>query len=164
MPLLRHTCLMILLFAAPAGAKEMVNASGLPLPRFVSLRSDEANVRSGPGTRYPIQWVYHKEGWPVEITEEFDQWRKIRDVEGATGWLHKSVLAGERTALIKTKTPHMLRKDHEADAKPVAKLEPMVMVKLRECMEKWCEVQVQTRRGWVEKTALWGVYPGEVFK
>src|SRR5258706_546116 len=93
----RWFVLITLLFCSAA------NAASLPLPRFVSLKSEEANVRTGPGTRYPIQWVYHRAGMPVEIVEEYDLWRKIRDVEGTTGWVHKTMLAGNRTALIKGK-------------------------------------------------------------
>ncbi len=152
---------ILLLFAhSPAHA---ANTSGLPVPRFVSLKSDEVNVRTGPGTRYPIAWVYRRAGMPVEVIEEYDLWRKIRDVEGTTGWVHKSMLDGKRTAMIRGKSPRVLRIDPEASAKPMLKAEPMVTGRLLECQPDWCRIQLSGRKGWVEKKYLWGVYAAEIF-
>jgi SH3-like domain-containing protein len=160
--LAKHLSLIItcFLFAFPALA---ANQSGLPLPRFVSLKAGEVNVRTGPGTRYPIQWVYHREGMPVEIVEEFDLWRKIRDAEGTTGWVHKSMLEGRRNILVKGKGGHVVRQAPEAKARPLLKVEPMVIARVVECEKDWCRVQVSGRKGWIEKKYLWGVYPAEVF-
>lgn len=145
-------------------AKDPQSASGLPVPRFVSLKSGDVNMRSGPGTRYPILWVYHHEGWPVEIIEEFDQWRKIRDMEGTAGWVHKSMLDGHRTVIIKGKEPRTLRAEPKEDASPVLKAAPMVVARLAECQKEWCRLQIQAHKGWVRKGALWGVYPQEEIK
>lgn len=150
--------------ACPAVAAEpQKGESGLPVPRFVSLKSDEINVRSGPGTRYPIQWVYHKEGLPVEVIEEFDYWRKIRDMEGSGGWVHKGMLAGTRTAAIKGKTAQTLRAEPEDSANPVLKAEPKVVGKISECDKEWCRMQIEGRKGWIRKKFLFGVYPKETF-
>jgi len=138
--------------------------SGLPLPRFVTLKNDDINVRTGPGTRYPIAWVYHRAGMPVEIIEEYDLWRKIRDIEGTTGWVHKTMLDGKRNIMVKGKEARIVRIDPEPDAKPLLKTEPMVTAHLLECQIDWCRVQVSGRRGWLEKKYLWGVYPEEVFE
>jgi len=154
---------LILFLMLPSVAHAAANTSGLPIPRFVSLKSDEVNVRTGPGTRYPIAWVYHRAGMPVEIIEEYDYWRKIRDAEGTTGWVHKNMLAGARNAMIKGKDARVLRIDPEAKAKPMLKAEPMVIGRLLECQPDWCRVQVSGRKGWVEKKYLWGVYAQEVF-
>ncbi len=153
-----------LLTAAAAQAADPHNPTGMPIPRFVSLKSEEVNVRTGPGTRYPIQWVYQREGWPVEIIEEFDQWRKIRDMEGTAGWVHKSMLAGSRSVLVKGKDPRIVRADPDEKSHPLFKVQPMVLAKLAECQKDWCRVQVSTRKGWLRKSQLWGVYPSELVK
>lgn len=158
-------CLIIFLatFAFAAGASA-ANTSGLPLPRFVSLKSEEVNVRTGPGTRYPIQWVYHRAGMPVEVIEEYDVWRKIRDVEGTTGWVHKNLLDGKRMVMVKGSEPHVIKNDPEADAKNILKAEPMVTARLMECDPDWCRIQISGRKGWIEKKYLWGVYPGDIIE
>jgi len=140
------------------------NGSGLPIPRFVTLKNGEINVRTGPGTRYPIQWVYRRAGMPVEVIEEYDLWRKIRDVEGTTGWVHKTMLDGKRAIMVKAKEPQILRSEPEMKARPLLKIEPMVTARLMECQLDWCRIQVTGRKGWMEKKYLWGVYPNEIFE
>jgi SH3-like domain-containing protein len=137
--------------------------SGLPIPRFVSLKNEETNVRTGPGTRYPIQWVYHRQGMPVEVVEEYDLWRKIRDMDGTTGWVHKTLIDGKRNVMIKGKGDHMVRIDSDPKSKPILKVEPMVIARVMECTHDWCRIQVTGRKGWIEKKHLWGVYSEEVF-
>ncbi|MBY0407888.1 MAG: SH3 domain-containing protein [Rickettsiales bacterium] len=155
---------LFLILALPCLPTLAANTSGLPVPRFVSLKSDETNVRTGPGTRYPIAWVYRRSGMPVEVVEEYDLWRKIRDVEGTTGWVHKSMLDGKRNAMIKGSEPRVIKLDPETDAKNVLKAEPLVSARLVECQVDWCRVQVSGRKGWIEKKYLWGVYEEEVFE
>jgi SH3-like domain-containing protein len=133
--------LMSMALCFPAWA---VNTSGLAVPRFVSLKVDMVNVRTGPGTRYPIAWVYHRTGMPVEVIEEYDIWRKIRDVEGTTGWVHKTMLDGKRTVVVKGKEA-IMRSDSSASARPVLKAEPMVIAKLVECEKQWCRLQISGR-------------------
>lgn len=137
-----------------------VEAQGLPLPRFAALRADEANVRVGPGTDYPIQWVFVRAGVPVEITAEHDNWRRIRDADGAVGWIHRSLLTGARTVLI-TGGIQTLRRGPSQAATPVAKAEPGVLGRLRECNGDWCRIEVDGHRGWLPRTAVWGVYRDE---
>ncbi len=161
----RHAPLILLLLSLTVTPPALAaNTSGLPVPRFVTLKNDEINVRTGPGTRYPIQWVYHRTGMPVEVIEEYDLWRKIRDFEGTTGWVHKTMLDGKRSVMIKGKDAKILRIEAEKDAKPLLKTEPMVTAKLMECQHDWCRIQVSGRKGWMEKQYLWGVYPEEVFE
>ncbi len=152
------------LFPLQLFAAGMTSNSGLPIPRFVSLKPDEVNVRTGPGTRYPISWVYRRAGMPVEVVEEFDMWRKIRDAEGSDGWVHKTMLEGKRNAIIKGKKPRIVRIDHEKDAKPLLKIEPTVITRLVECTKDWCRIQISGHKGWIEKSALWGVYPDEIME
>jgi SH3-like domain-containing protein len=134
--------------------------SGLPLPRFASLRSDEVNVRTGPGTRYPVDWVYKRKAMPVEIVAEFENWRKIRDWQGASGWVHQSLLTGKRTFIVPSKAVS-LHRTPALSAAVVAKLEPEVSGKIESCSGDWCRVKVSGVSGWLERRDLWGVYKSE---
>lgn len=151
---------------AGAASAQATGPSGLPLPRFVSLKSDRINVRRGPGQNYDIAFVFVKAGLPVEIVQEFDNWRKIRDSEGSEGWIFHSLLSGVRTALV---APWESEGRFEAHAEPdaaariVAYLEPRVMVDVGECDGTWCEISVGDVDGFVEQERLWGVYPNEEF-
>lgn len=153
---------LLLLFLLPALAQAAAT-SGLPIPRFVALKNDETNLRTGPGTRYPIQWVFRREGMPVEVVEEFDLWRKVRDADGTAGWVHKTMITGKRNVIIKSKQAQIVRIDADAKSKPLLKVEPMVVMRLVECTSEWCRIQVSGRKGWIEKRYLWGVYKEEVF-
>lgn len=155
--------LLALVSAAPALAQEPQKGpvSNLPLPRYVSLKSDRVNVREGPSKEHPTVWIYERAGLPVEITAEFETWRKIRDSEGSEGWVLHSLLSGRRTALVAPwkKEPQMLyAADH---ATPVAKLGPGVIGNLRGCDGKWCRLASKEFDGYMQQENLWGVYPGE---
>ncbi len=148
-----------LLAAVSAGAA--VAETGLPVPRFVSLRAGEVNVRSGPGVRYPIDWVFVRKDMPVEVIGEYETWRKIRDITGTSGWVHQSMLSGHRTIMISGDVGE-LHRDASVEAPVVARSEPGVVGDLLTCAEDWCQVQVTGgHRGWVERSKLWGVYPEE---
>jgi len=134
--------------------------TGLPLPRFVSLRAEEVNLRTGPGTRYPIDWVYRRRGLPVEIIDEFDTWRRIRDWQGTEGWVHQSMVQGQRGLLVTGKR-HTLRRRPEAAAPGVALVEAGVVGVLERCEAEWCEVTLGSYSGWLERDAFYGLYPGE---
>jgi SH3-like domain-containing protein len=163
---LRLWCVAILsvmpLFFSEAFADDEQDLSGLPVPRFVSLRSGDVNMRAGPGTRYIINWVYKREGLPVEIIEEFDQWRQIRDSEGTVGWVHKQMLQGKRTAVI-VRGIGVLRRTPEDHAGAILRAEPGVTGRLLECERDWCRMQISGRKGWIDKAHIWGVYPKEEF-
>ena len=139
--------------------------TGLPLPRFASLKTDEVNLRSGPGLRYPIEWVYKRRDLPVEIDREFEVWRLISDQEGVKGWVHSATLVGRRTFTI-IGTEQVLRSAPQDTGDAVARLKPGVIGRLRSCEAKadWCQVQVGDYRGWLKRTAFWGTYPGEAIQ
>jgi SH3-like domain-containing protein len=141
-------------------AQQQRKGSGLPIPRFASLRSDEVNVRTGPGTRYPVDWVFKRKSMPVEIVAEYENWRKIRDWQGASGWVHQSLLTGKRSFIVPAK-PASLHKTPATSAEVVAKLEPEVMGEIRSCAGDWCRVRVAGVSGWIERTGMWGVYKSE---
>ena len=134
--------------------------TGLPLPRFVTLRAAEVNLRSGPGTRYPIDWVYQRSGMPVEIIDEFDTWRRIRDWQGTEGWVHQSMVRGQRGILVIGQV-HTLRRRPEPDAPGVARLEAGVVGELDRCSGEWCQVSAGGYSGWLERQAFYGLYPYE---
>ena len=146
--------------AADPANSALRKGSGLPIPRFASLRSDEVNVRTGPGTRYPVDWVFKRKTMPVEIVAEYENWRKIRDWQGASGWVHQSLLTGKRSFIIPSK-PASLHKTPANQADVVAKLEPEVMGEIRSCSGDWCRVKVSGVSGWLERTEIWGVYKSE---
>ena len=134
--------------------------TGLKLPRFVSLRASEVNMRTGPGTRYPIEWIYRRRNLPVEVVDEFDTWRRIRDIDGAVGWVHQSMLQSNRAILVVEEWA-MLRRDPQDDARSVARLEPGVIADLESCGDIWCVVEIDEHKGWVRRDQIYGVYPGE---
>jgi SH3-like domain-containing protein len=146
-----------LCFATMAHAKEP-----LRLPRFVSLKAEEANLRTGPGIRYPVRWVYWKKWLPVEIIEEYDHWRKIRDVDGESGWIHKSLLSGRRTVFIQENHAE-LRQHPEKDAPALLRAEQGVVGDAIACESRWCRIQIQNVKGWLPKTSFWGAYDQEIF-
>lgn len=135
----------------------------LPLPRFASLQSGEVNMRAGPGETYPILWTYQRAGLPVEIIEEFDIWRRIRDHDGVVGWVKSTLLVGKRHVLVRD-AQRPLRKSAEAGALPVALVDPGVVLKVLECAGDWCRLEVQGYKGWMMKTEFWGVYTSETLE
>jgi SH3-like domain-containing protein len=163
---------LLMLSAAIPGAGQVLAAeqsvvgSGLPVPRFVSLKSDKVNVRAGPAKEQEVAWVYSRAALPVEVTAEFENWRRIRDWEGAEGWVYHSLLSGRRTALV---SPQSKGKDEllALHAKPdgasaiTAKLQHGVLGTVKQCQNGWCRLAGDGFDGWIEQPRLWGVYPGE---
>jgi len=147
-------------------------ASGLALPRYVSLKSDRVNLRSGPGTDYPTSWVYRRAGLPVEVIEEFETWRKVRDAEGTVGWVLHSLLSGRRTALVlpwelkagKVPPQVSIRSSDSERSGAVAIVEAGVIADVQSCDGAWCYVTISGYRGYVEQKKLWGIYEREVVK
>ncbi len=152
-----------LLFVTAALAQEPQKGtvSNLPIPRYVSLKSDRVNVREGPSKEHPTVWIYQRAGLPIEITAEFETWRKIRDSEGSEGWVLHSLLSGRRTAIVapwKKEPQPLMASDHLT---ALAKLAPGVIGSLRGCDGKWCRLAGKEFDGYIQQENLWGVYPGE---
>lgn len=152
---------------AEEGLSTPVGKSGLPLPRFVSLKPARANIRVGPGRDYAVSWLFVKAGLPVEIIQEYDNWRRIRDADGTEGWIYQSLLSGKRTAITapweKSGRLLELRSSPEPTASVVAQVEGGVIANIRECNGEWCQLEVSKTRGWLPQRELWGAYPGENF-
>lgn len=134
----------------------------LPIPRYVSLRSGEINVRRGPGLNYRMDWVFRRAGLPVKIINEFGDWRQILDSDNATGWVYHALVTGRRTVLITDKLVD-LHAGPEADRAVRARAEQGVVADLRRCERDWCEIEADGHAGWVPKTVIWGVDPGEIY-
>jgi SH3-like domain-containing protein len=138
--------------------------SGLPVPRFVSLKADRVTVRGGPDKDHDVAWIYTRVGWPVEITAEFENWRRIRDCDGAEGWVYHSLLSGKRTAAVQLKAKTDLAPLYQAPdlhSATTARLQVGVLGAVKHCTGTWCQISGDGFAGWVEQSALWGVYPGE---
>ncbi len=133
------------------------------MPRFVSLKSSEVNLRTGPGTRYPIDWVYQRRTLPVEITAEFDNWRRVRDSEGVVGWIHRSLLSGRRTAMV-VEPERVFRRAPQADAPAAFRAGSGVLVEIISCDGAWCHVAHRENKAWTLQDGLWGVYPRETIE
>jgi SH3-like domain-containing protein len=139
-------------------------ASGLPVPRFVSLKPDRVTVRGGPTRDHEIAFVFTRAGLPVEITAESDNWRRIRDWEGSEGWVYHSLLSGKRTALVSAKKPDELVPLYDSadtSSSLVARLEPGVLAAVKHCTGTWCRISGAGFDGWIAQDRLWGVYPDE---
>lgn len=147
------------------GVRTPYNKSGLPVPRFVSLSSDEVNIRTGPGTEYPIQWILKQKGLPVEVVLEYDNWRKVKDSNGDVGWVYHTLLSGKRTAIITGsdqvpayKKPSVGNNENMSLS---MYLESGVLVGITECQRVFCNVQAEGFSGWVQRKSIWGVYEHE---
>ncbi len=162
--------------AKPPVPANIGSNTGLPLPRFAALRADEVNMRSGPGTRYPILWLYKRRDLPVRIEREFDVWRLVEDFEGVKGWVHQATLVGTRSFVVTASgsteagaqaddhgAGALLRDDPRDDAGIVAILRPGVIGRLRACPagSGWCRVSTHSYSGWLQRSAIFGLLPNE---
>ena len=161
--LVRHLvfCVVLSVFAgASARAAEAVSA----VPRFASFSSDKVYMREGPTYRHPILWVYRRRGLPVEILAQYDVWRRVRDADGTTGWVHSSMIAERRTVLVTAKRPAPVRRSSDPRSPILALAQPGVVAKLEACGASACEIEASGADGWIDKNNIWGVRVGETFR
>jgi SH3-like domain-containing protein len=151
-------CLCAIVVAIPASAEEANEA-----PRFVSIRGEPAYMREGPSTQHKVKWVYHHKGLPVEVLQSYDVWRRVRDADGETGWMHVAVLSGDRTAVVNSEAIAPVRQYADNSAPLVAQAQPGAIGSLTSCAASACEIDFGEVSGWVEKALLWGVYGDERF-
>ena len=151
------------LMATAQEAKLTVRGSGLPVPRFVSLKFTEANLRAGPGNEYPVLWQYRQAGLPLLVDAEFGVWRKVRDADGTTGWMHGAGLSLRRMAFIDKGMAKIYQQD-SSESGVVAVAEKNALLELESCPKNWCRVTTDTVKGWVQRTAIWGVLKDESLK
>ncbi|MDE2578222.1 MAG: hypothetical protein KGL46_05405 [Hyphomicrobiales bacterium] len=147
-----------------AAAPQIGAVTGLPLPRFVSLKSDRVNLREGPSKDHRTTFIYQRRGLPVEITAEYDIWRRVRDSEGSEGWVLHQLLSGKRTALVapwKKNEDFPLRARPAVDAPLTARLQAGVVGEIKKCDGQWCRIHGDGFDGYIQQDSLWGAYPGE---
>lgn len=157
---------LVLFMGSVSVAQAEESESGLALPRMVSLRSSLINARSGPGSRYPIEWVYKQKGAPVEIIAEFELWRKIKDWEGSVSWVHKAMLSGRRFVRVNNLGENNIYAKPQEDSRVIAKVEDGVVGEIDKCpsAESMCLIKFDNIHGWMPRQALFGVYADEVIK
>jgi len=143
--------------------QQSVGPSGLTIPRFVSLSASEANLRTGPGERYPILWVFVRRGTPLEVTAEYGAWRRVRDHDGTIGWMHSALLSGTRTGLV-TGSLRTFYSNPSNGSNAVLRAEPGVMGTIETCREGWCMLDVRGISGWLPQEHFWGTYFNEEFE
>ena len=139
------------------------SVTGLDIPRFVSLKSNDVNLRVGPSTNYPIQLKYISQNLPVEIIDEFDVWRKARDHNGMIGWLHKSLIKGERFILTGYKNEKEINLYNRPNGKIIGIIKKNNILDLEICLINWCKVRQNKIKGWLLKKNVWGVYDFEIY-
>lgn len=131
------------------------------LPRFASLASNEVNIRSGPGKNYPIQWVYERKGYPVEIDREFEGWRRVTMIDGTRGWVFRGLISSMRTVLIEADENVPIRRTLEPESRIIAFAEPNAILYLDHCRDSVCRVEAGRIAGWIPEKFLWGLYDHE---
>jgi len=149
------------LSSPPAPAQERGPVTTLPLPRFVSLKVSEGNLRSGPSRSHRIDWVLIRRGMPLQVIAEYDQWRRVVDHDGVAGWVHSALLSGSRTALVDAEQVTLYGRP-DPDTTEIAVLERGVVARLDRCTPNWCRLSAGGYRGWAPKGGYWGVGPDEV--
>ena len=137
--------------------------TGHDIPRFVSLKSNEINLRVGPSINYPINIKYIKKNLPIEIIDEFKLWRKVRDFEGNTGWIKKGLLKGDRYVLTSIKNNNT-KVFNRPNGKEIGIIKKNNILKLEICLENWCYISHQDINGWLSKDNIWGVYKKDLYQ
>jgi len=145
-------CAAIFLLAFFIGILPVEAASDI---RYASLRNQQTNLRSGPGEKYPIEWVLTRKKMPVKVVRKFDVWRQIELIDGDKGWVHQHLLSGLRTALVDEELLDIHAKPR-ADSKILLRLEAGVVVKLDQCAKEWCSIEISGYEGWAKASSLWG--------
>ena len=165
-PVLAALALIGLPALASAQDMQAGSVTGLPVPRYVSLKTDRVNLREGPSKEHRTRWVYQRAGLPMEVTAEFETWRRVRDADGTEGWVLHSLLSGRRTAVVapwsKKKDENFpMRSTASEESAVVARLQPGVVASVASCANTWCRVSVGNINGFIRQERLWGVYPNE---
>tara|TARA_Y100000590_G_scaffold368914_1_gene429791 strand:- start:347 stop:889 length:543 start_codon:yes stop_codon:yes gene_type:complete len=144
-------------------ANSIGEVTGYKIPRFVSLKSDDVNLRIGSSTNYPITLKYIIKNMPIEITEEYEMWRKVRDIEGNEGWIHKNLLKGDRYAIVYNANESFSRIYFKPNGDFIGEIGKLNIVKINTCLIDWCKISFNNISGWIKKDNLWGCYKDEKF-
>ncbi len=138
--------------------------TGLEIPRYVSLKSNDANIRVGPSKNYPIEIKYIKKNYPLKVVEEYEEWRKVEDFKKNIGWIHKSLISGTRTGIILSNDNKTIRLLNTLDGNVIGEIGKGNIVYLEKCKIDWCLVTAENLKGWMDKKYIWGVKEKEIIK
>lgn len=152
---------LVINYATSAYTETFGNETSLKIPRFVSLKSNSSNLRVGPSENYPIKLRYIVKNTPVEIIDEYKEWRKINDYEGNQGWLHKSLIKSKRFAIVNTPHQEGLHVFNKPKGANIGKIGKRNILEINTCLKKWCKIKYKKNAGWVNKSNLWGIYEKE---
>jgi len=155
--------LFLIFFINQIHASEIGVITGYKIPRFVSLKSNDVNLRVGPSINYPIKIKYIQKNFPVEVVDEYDVWRQIQDIYGNVGWIHKSLLKGDRYGLIISDAKNDALIFNYPQGYQIGIIGNKNIVEINKCLEKWCLIKLKNNKGWIEKKILWGVYKSEIY-
>ena len=156
------TICLVIIYTSSAYTEILGSETGLKIPRFVSLKASNSNLRIGPGENYPIKLQYTVANTPIEIIEEHKDWRKINDYEGNKGWLHKSLIKGKRFAIVNTPYQEGLQVSNKPKGRNIGKIGKRNILEINTCLINWCKIKYKKNRGWVNKINLWGIYEKEI--
>ena len=156
--------LFLIFFINQIYAAEKGLVTGYKIPRFVALKSNEVNLRVGPSTNYPIKIKYIQKNLPVEIVDEYNTWRQIHDIDGNIGWIHKSLLKGDRYGIILSSFNNVASIFNYPQGYQIGQIGNKNIVEINKCLKKWCFINIKNKKGWIEKKNLWGVYEPEIYK
>ena len=153
---------VMLLLAHPLMAADALGSvTKLPIPRYISLKAEKANIRRGPSTKYKIDWIFAHQTMPIRVTGEYGNWRRVEDWDGQGGWIHESLITGKRMVRV-MQNDVLIRRKPNFEAISKVKAEKGALLKLGRCDIDWCEVSQGRYSGWLPKTVLWGVFPDEI--
>ena len=162
-PMIKNKLNMLVLVLMVIFCQHAVAQTNLPIPRMVSVKSEGVNVRTGPGIEFEIKWVFTQQNMPVEIIAEYENWRKIRDWDGAEGWIFHTTLSSQRAIIVKS-NESVLRRLASDNSPAVARPTSGVVGLVKKCESTWCFVNIQNYQGWIKRAELWGLYPGEIIE
>ena len=153
---------LVLIYTPSAYTETLGNETGLKIPRFVSIKSNNSNLRVGPSKNYPIKLKYIVANIPVEVIDEYKNWRKINDYEGNKGWIHKSLIKGKRFAIVDTLYTEDLQVFNKPKGNNIGKIGKKNILEIDTCLKNWCKIKYKKNKGWVNKLNLWGIYKKEI--
>ena len=155
--------IILITFFSKISYAEIGKETGLEIPRYVSLKSNDANIRVGPSTNYPIVIKYTQKNYPLKIIEEYDDWRKIEDFSKNNGWIHKSLISGNRTGIILSNNGGRIKIYNTIEGKIIGSIGKGNIISINKCKIDWCSISINEYKGWINKNKMWGVEETEIF-
>ena len=153
----------IIIFSQVSNA-EVGQETGLEIPRYVSLKSNDVNIRVGPSINYPIEIKYIVKNYPLKVIEEYEDWRKVEDFKKNIGWIHKSLISGTRTGIVLSEDNKNIELLNTLDGNIIGEIGKGNIIYLEKCKIDWCFISSGNFKGWMDKKHIWGVKQNEIIK